>query len=393
MPDLFPEFVLPADPVNTPIDRCDSSSGTVGPRILIMRLAAYGDILMATPMLAALRRAYPSAQITWIVERHQNDTIVANPHVDELLLWEGRYWKRLLRRGLFPLWLHSALKLRGELLKRRFDIFVSLQPEEWPLLTLSLPSAKKIGVFDTFKRFNRSTRTSSYVKYFTDPFTSNVLPVHRTDQYLLVLKALGLSESVSKQMYMGITDEADSVAYAHLVQAGWDGNRQTVVIAPQTTWPSRCWPTERYSAVANALANDDFQIVLIGSPKEQESIAKIRSTMARSPIVLDGNLSFLQVSAVIARASLVVSGDTGPMHVASALSVPHVAIFGPTSASWYGALSGNLVHLSHEVPCGPCDQKTCPLQGKPKMICMDLVTVDEVLSSSFKMLNDNVASG
>ncbi len=109
---LPPEFFKPLEPCNLPLQRCPVPREKASKRILIMRVGAFGDILMGTPLLAALRKAYPEAHITWIAEFSERDAIDANPFIDEILRWDGSYWKRMLRKMQYPLWLARAFQMR-----------------------------------------------------------------------------------------------------------------------------------------------------------------------------------------------------------------------------------------------------------------------------------------
>lgn len=121
----FPEFVEPLEPCNLPVRRCPVPREQASRRILIQLNGAHGDILMATPFLTALREFWPDAHLTWIVERKESPSINAHPMVDELLLWDSMYWKRMVRRGLLFPWVMRSLKMRRMLRARRYDVFVS----------------------------------------------------------------------------------------------------------------------------------------------------------------------------------------------------------------------------------------------------------------------------
>ena len=131
------------------------------------------------------------------MEHKEAQAIDANPYIDEYLRWDGSYWRGMLRRGLFPLWLVRALGLQRELRRRQYDIFISFQPEEWPLLVGPSVRRQSIGIFDTFRRFSKADQTSPHTRLYTTPTHSPDLPLHRTDQYLLPLQALGLPQNVS----------------------------------------------------------------------------------------------------------------------------------------------------------------------------------------------------
>ena len=354
-----------------------------------MRLGAHGDILMGTPLLAALRAHYPQAHLTWLVEYKERDAIEANSDLDEVLLWDSSYFKRFLRRGNFPLWLLRAWQLRAELRRRRYDVFVSLQPEEWPLLLRGVGAATTIGIFDTFRQFAGSEKTSPYAKLYTHAYAFPDLPEHRTDQYLLPLQALNVPAPSDKRMRMGFTAEDGGAAEAFLRTSGFEAGRPFAVLAPMTTWPSRCWPPERFAKLGDLLsARAGCDVVLIGSPREseREAVAAIAARMKTPPAQAAGALTFRQMAALIARSVALVSGDTGPMHVAAAVGTPYVALFGPTPVAGRVPLAGRGRALMHPVPCGPCDQKVCPNPPETFLRCMKLLTVEEVFETVSELL-------
>lgn len=387
---MAPEFLPPLTPCNIPPMRCLVSREQASHRILIMRLGSFGDILMGTPLLTALRRAYPNAHITWIAEHTGMQAIDANPYVDEILRWDSSYWKRMVRNLQYPLWLTRILQMRNTLHRNRYDIFISFQPEEWPLLARGAGASTTIGVFDTFRQFSGTKKTSFYAKRYTHAYTYADLPEHRTDQYLLPLEALDLPRAEDKQMVLGFTAEDAAAAEDFLIrQPGYSADLPFVVLAPMTTWSSRNWPAERYVQLGDALAKLGCRVALISSPslKEREAVSKIAAQMHPPPMPALGLLSFRQMAALTARASLLISGDTGPMHVAAAVGTPYLALFGPTPILGRAPLAGRGLSLAHAVPCGPCDKEFCILSDENYLLCLKLITVDEALSAAEKLLS------
>ena len=384
---LPPAFLSPLEPCNIPANRCPVPRAQASHRILIMRVGAFGDILMGTSLLAALRRAYPNAHLTWIVEHSEVQAIDASPYVDELIRWDGSYWKRMVRTLRYAAWVTRILRLRNALHKNHYDVFVSFQPEEWPLLARGVGAALKIGVFDTFRRYYRAQKTSGNTRLYTHAYAYPNLPDHRIDQYLLTLEALGLPPDPAQPLSMGYTEEDRKAAVQYLAGCGFFGNEPLVLLAPLTTWPTKCWPPENYVALGNALAQQQgCRVVVIGSAKERDAVESLAAQMEPRPLTAAGTLSFRQMAALVDQCALVVSGDTGPMHVASALGVPQIALFGPTSPEWYGPRSPHAVSLLHPVPCGPCDQKHCPNEGEAHILCMKLLSVPEVLEAATLLL-------
>lgn len=381
-----PRFLPPLDPCNLSLQRCRVSREQASRRILILRLGAFGDILMGSPLLATLRRAYPDAHLTWLVNDLEREAIDASPYVDELLVWEGAYWKRMVRALNYPLWFARLFAFRRVLRLRRYDVFISFQPEEWPLVTLGTGAPISVGIFDTFKRFYGKSHNPRFRRFYTHPYDAPKLATHRTDQYLLALGALGLSSASKEPTTIGYTATDRIVTEDFLERNGLTHGPGFIVLAPLATWETRCWPADRYVALGDALTRrHDVRLVFIGSAKERPALEEIAARMDAPPVVMAGELSFRQAAALLDRAALLVSGDTGPMHVASALGTPQVALFGPTSPDWYGPRSDRALVMAHPVHCGPCDRKICRNTDDP-YLCMRLLGVEEVFQGACRLL-------
>lgn len=392
----FPRLIRPLTPCNIPERRCPVPQDQATQRILIMRLGSYGDILMGTPLLTALREAYPEAHLTWMVEHTQREAIDANPLVDALLVWNGGYWRRMLRLGLVLPWFIQGLRLRAELRRCHFDVFVTFHAEQWPLLTRAISAPKSVGIFGVFPQFDDPKR--HYARLYSRSYQEEDLPPHRTDIHLLALQALELPPPSSKQMLMGYTSEDVEVANAFLSEHPSPGpsppdRAPLVIIAPKTTWESRCWPEDRYVALGDRLMREQHcRLVLIGSPKEQEAVDHMAAQMQIRPATAPGTLSFRQMAALLGQADLVISGDTGPMHVAAAVRTPYLALFGPTPVQGRAPLEGRGLSLFHPVPCGPCDRAQCGNAGDSHMLCMRLISVDEAFAAAGALLERREAT-
>ncbi|MDQ2799442.1 MAG: glycosyltransferase family 9 protein [Armatimonadota bacterium] len=394
----YPQFIAPLNPCNLPVQRCSVSREKASQRILIIKLGAFGDILMATPLLSAIREAYPEAYLTWMVEHVNREAIDANPFVDEVIVWDGGYWTNLMprrwkkwlnpRRGFGLRWLSSALRFRRELRQKQYDVLISFHPEQWPLLVSGCGCSSAIGIFETKPRPGEKQR--DYTHLYQTAYIASDLPPHRTEKYLAPLQAMEIAPPTEKRMALGYTTEDDQAVAVFLSGFYISDGKPLIVIAPKTTSKLRCWPEERYVALGNTLMQEHgCRIVLIGSPKETESVTRIADQMTVRPITAAGTLSFREMAALIGRASLVISGDTAPMHVAAAVGTPYLALFGPTPVAGRAPLSGRGLSLFHPVPCGPCDLDYCVNTGDDYIRCMKLITVEEALVAALQLLREN----
>lgn len=357
-------------------------------RILIVKLLAFGDVLMAAPLVSALRLYHPDAHITWMVERKYVQAIDANPCVDEVVVWEGDYWRDLLpsrwkkwlnipQRWLGLRWIVQALKFRQQLRRRDFDILISMHPEQWRLLVPGSGAAVSIGVFESGHGLEKA---------YTFPHEIGGLPEHRTDKYLVPLQSLGHSLTVDKQMTLGYTADDLGFVRDYLGRKGIGPNDALVAIAPVTTWETKCWPIDRYADLARRLISEfGCRVIWLGSDAERPAIAGAADTVPSS-IVAAGDFEFRQMAALIALSRLVISSDSAPMHAAAALGIPYVGLFGPTTPGRYAPLLGRGTILVHEVPCGPCEKMVCTNPLDTQMLCMKLITVQEVYQAATDLL-------
>jgi ADP-heptose:LPS heptosyltransferase len=386
---MSPAFIVPETPINVPLQRCPVAREEASHRICIFQLGLFGEVLMGTPILPALRKAYPNAHITWIIDRDFADVVNANPYLDEILLFTPKHFKKIAVQNP-PLWINRAFRAKKLFQTRPMDIYISFLGEKWPsLVTYGLPAKKRIGVFDTHWAFFHQTKTHPRTKYYTDVFTKDDLPPHRTDMYLLPLKALGipLPAQEDKRMMLGFTQADADVAADFLQQHHVTPGQRIVALVPSTTWETRCWPVERFIALGRRLVKDDPQtrLLVLGrdTPEERALTDPLLAGLAElSPIPAVGRLTFRQMAALVARCHLLISGDTGPMHVAAAVGTPYLALFGPTPSEGRAPLSGKGLVLQHVVPCGPCDRKTCQNTGDDQFLCMKKITVDEAIKGA-----------
>ncbi len=390
----YPKSMPTLTPCNVPVRRCPVPRNDAPRRFLIVQLWALGDVLMATPLAAALRRAYPDCHITWLIHPDTSQAIDANPDVDEVIIWDTDFWKNLLpdrwKRVLRPKrflgipWLIQALRARRDLRRLRTDVLISMHPDVWPTLVLAAKPNMAIGLFQSAPQKDRRRR---YDRFYTVAYGQADLARHRTDTYLLPLRALGVRPPEDKRMSLGYT-AADEESVATLL--GENGIRQTdplAVLAPMTTWASKCWPTDRYALLGDALATrHGHKIVLIGMERERAAVERVARRMKNEPLVIAGSLKFRQIAALLSRAALVISGDTAPMHAAAALGIPYVGLFGPTDGAHLAPLSGHGITLSHLVPCGPCGHTVCPRADDGHMQCMHLISVEEVVTAAGRVL-------
>lgn len=349
-------------------------------RILIVKFWAMGDILMATPILRALKAAWPDCHVSWLVDMAYADVLHHNPFLDEVIPFDSGAWRREFRYfRVGPYWKMSR-RLQDDLRARRFDIVLNLTAEKWWGLWLGVAPVR-IGLFPTphlgwMRRF--------YTEAIPRPAKA---PSHNSRHYLRVVRALGIEGPFDERLALGVSPESVARAEAFLcAQPGYDPAKPLLLLHPGTSQASKCWPAASYAAVAKRL-KERFSVVVTGSPRER-ALAEEVVRGAGTGIVAAGELTHLgDTAALAARAAVVVTGDTSMLHIASALETPLLGIYGSTRPADNAPLFGSQRLLFDDsVPCAPCKLARCPLGGADHLRCQRAITPERVVSALNELL-------
>jgi lipopolysaccharide heptosyltransferase I len=303
----------PATAAIKTVEICTRSNGN--PRILIVRLSAVGDCVQTMPLASAVRRHWPEARITWVVERGAAPLIEAHAAVDRVVV---------LPRG-FAKSPALLFQLRKHLLPSAFDI--SLDPQgltKSGLVAWLSGARRRIG-------FARPAAREISPWLQTELVTSSA--THRVDRYLELLHPLGVEQS---PVQFGLTvPSAEQAKVADFINRA-ELHGGFAALNPGAGWDSKRWPIERYSEVARHLASGGVKSVVTWGGQEERAWAEFIVSQSRGTATLAPATSLLELAALLQRARLFVGSDTGPLHLAAALGTPCVALFGASSADACG---------------------------------------------------------
>jgi heptosyltransferase-1 len=336
-------------------------------RILLVRLSAIGDIVFASPLVAALRRAYPTAHIAWLAQPECQKLLEHHPDLDEVIVWPHRRWLTLWEaRRWRGLW-REIRAFRRLLRDRHFDLAVDLQGLlKSGLLTRLSAAPERIGL---------GSREGSQL-LMTRVLPRGGDPERIGSEYLFLAGRLGLPVN---GFDMELHYAAEDAAYADAVIAQALAGGAYAVICPFTTRPQKHWLAPRWAELAERL-QDELGLVtlMLGGSADQGPAAEIQRQAKGKLANLTGQTSLLQAAALIDRASLVVGVDTGLSHIGIAFQRPTLLLFGST-CPYRNTTRANARVLYHPLPCSPCRRKpTC--QGQ--LTCMRSIEVNEVVAAA-----------
>ena len=337
-------------------------------KVLIRGTNWIGDVVMTFPAIAAVRETLPAARVTVLVKPWVADLVRMHPAVDEVLVYErpGRH------EGA-----GGILRLARELKARRFDAAILLQN--------AIEAAIIARLAGIPVRAGYSTDARGLLLTHPVRLEAGIKAVHQSLYYVEMLEALGFTPSRAP-LALTPTDAQRIAAEQHLVRFGIAGRRPIVGMAPGAAYgPAKRWFADRFAAVADRLAERfSCPVLLFGSQGDRPSTEAVRSAAKTAIVDVAGRTNLGDAVALIARCDLFVTNDSGLMHVAGALGVPTVAIFGSTNPKTTYPLGERTVLVRRPVDCSPCLKQECPDDFR----CMDLVTVDEVLEHSTRLLGE-----
>lgn len=285
--------------------------------IAILMLSALGDAVHVLPVTNALRRAYPGARITWIVQPVPHRLVAGHPSIDEFVLFRRR-------RGL-DAW-RSYAELRGALNGRRFDLLLALQVYfKAGLIAALTPARVKLG-FDRAR-----ARDVNWL------FTNERIPArpvgHVQDQYFEFLEHLGIDpEPVTWGLAPTPEERERQVAFFQAL------GRPAAALVVGTSKPEKNWAPERWARLAAALHGDlRMMPVIVGGPTAAERrVADEILDRSGVPVVDALGDDVRKLLWLLDGSRLVVSPDTGPLHIARAVETPVVGLYGYTNPKRYG---------------------------------------------------------
>jgi lipopolysaccharide heptosyltransferase II len=349
-------------------------------QILLVRLRLIGDVVFTTPAIRALRRHFPDARLTYLVEEAAAPVVRGNPHLDEVIAIARTHGLARVREDL---------RIGRMLRARRFDVVIDFHggPRgSW--LTWLTGAPRRIG-------YTVAGRSWMYTTAVARP--RELRRRHSVENQWDLLAALGLPAPDRARDPLEMVEDAEARAGIdrRLAAAGLGEGEPIVVMHVSAGNPFRRWPVESFAAVAAGLVNRDptRAVVLTSGPSERQA-ALVAGELARGQlgtagrrILQIGEVSLTELRALVGRAALYIGGDSGPLHVAGTTATPVVGLFGPTlavrSMPWRDPQLPAEAVEPGALACRPCDQRHC-VTGDFR--CLTGISPAQVLDAAERLL-------
>jgi heptosyltransferase-2 len=346
-------------------------------RLVVFLPNPVGDVVMSTPVLRALREDRPEACILHVGRVPALSVLSGSVWADEMLS------DRTGKRPKLGHWRELVSALRAF----NADLAVLLPNSLRPAVAAWLGRASRIA------GYARNGRGVLLTDKLAVPRAADGSrkPVPTIDYYRAILERLGIA-CPSRRMELPVRGEDARAADEMLSDAGHDTDRLTVMLNPGAAFGiSKMWPAERYARLADVLVADrDAQVIINAAPSEKAVAREVAEAMAVPPLLSfherDNTIGLLK--GLVRRCDLLVTNDTGARHFGAAFGIAVVTLFGSTDPVWAQIDYPKERIVRVDVPCSPCQQKTCPKPpGDGFHACMQAISVSMVAEACDELLD------
>lgn len=336
----------------------------MGLRILVIKLAATGDVLRTTPLLPALKRAHPQSHVTWVTRPAALELLAGLDEIDRAL----------------PLDLDTVLRLTAE----HFDLLLCLDKE---------PAATGLAA-----------RVAAREKrgFVLGPH-GNPLPAHADSAYAY---RLGLDDALkfrgNQRTYQQVAFETAGLAWSgedyrlcvpeaarerarkRWQELGLDPDAPLVGlnVGAGAVFAHKDWRAEGWAELAGLVQERlGARVCVLGGHRDRARVEEVSALAPAALLDPGATPSILDFAARMERCSAVVSGDTLGLHLALALRRRVVALFGSTSPQEL-ELYGRGEKVVPEIDCHPCYKRQCDFV----QTCADAISAEVVFASLERVL-------
>ncbi|MEC9491607.1 glycosyltransferase family 9 protein [Flexistipes sp.] len=322
-------------------------------KILLIQLRRIGDVMMCTPAVRSVRKAYPDAVIHFLTEPPADQILQYNPHIDKLITFKKN-------KSTFEK-IKMILRLRNE----KYDMVIDFHSNPttgW--FSLLSGSKKRIGEYHKARRF-LYTKTAKPGKYKYAGYAK-----------FSFLETVCITPDFGKIEFF--ISEKERVAASNLLSTlGAQKNDRLITVSPVSRQPYKVWPLDRFAKVCDyIIEKHNAKILFIYGPGEEHFVEDVKSMMNNDTLPLYPPISLAETRAVFEKAVMHIGNDNGPMHIAISSGIPTVAVFGkPSAAGWTPPNSNINIGIDHDPGCKKnCVYPECGLE------CLKSIKTERVIS-------------
>ncbi len=338
--------------------------------LLIVKLSAIGDVIHTLPSLAALRRLYPEAHITWVVEEAAADLVLGHPLLDRVLIFRRKNWISDLRKGRFQAVRREAGEFIAQLRDRRYDLVIDFHGLLKSSFVVFLSKGKRKLGYDSWQEMS---------KLFINEKIPEDMNKHAVDRYLDFPRHLG-AKPAPPEFILPALPQAETHSDALLAHHGLE-KKKYIAVNPVALWETKLWDDAKFAKLADIIS-EKLKIPVVFTGRDKETLDKITAKMSTKGINIGGQTTLPELANIYKNARAVITTDSGPMHLAAAVGVPVIALFGPTDPARTGPYGAGHTVIRAGLSCSPCLLKKCATRQ-----CMEAISPEQVFAAVEKLVD------
>ncbi len=340
-------------------------------KILITKLGAIGDVVLITPSIRMIRKRFPTAFISLLIDPKLAPLIERSPYLNEILVFDR---SKMIQGG----W-QRFFKMAKRLRNRCFDLSIDFQ-NNWRTHLLSFLARIPM-------RFGYQRGLFGFL--LTHPVLFWDKKLNPVQHQFQVLKRTGVVHFEDQiQLW---PQRSDDVYIEKIFQEKGIVNSKPLigfVLGSSERWPTKQWPIERFIELSKTLTRThDIQIILVGTEEDQKLAAEFEKLNLKNVFDFTGKTLLTQLISLIKFLDVIVTGDTAPLHIASAFPTKIIALFGPTDPKRHMPPGNGHISLVKHISCQPCYSGTCT--NSNKLLCLKEISVNEVAEAVGKKLRES----
>ncbi len=315
-------------------------------KALIIQTAFLGDVILATPIIEKLKKAYPGITIDFLLKKGNQPLLENHPHLRKVYLFDKK-----------DKW-NSFWRLTGQIRKEKYSLVINLHRYFSSGMFSVLSGANHIIGFD------KNPLSFFYHRKYAHRFEPDSM-LHEIERNQTLLSELIDEEILMPRLY---PTEDDYQA------ARW--NKPYVCICPASVWYTKQWPVPNWINLIDKIP-EHYDVILSGGPADRELCDEIVAGVNRKGVYnKSGDYTMLESIALIAKATMNYVNDSAPLHMASAMNAPVAAVFCSTIPGFgFYPLSdqSKVFETPKKLSCRPCGihgRKSCP-EGHFSCVKMD----------------------
>ena len=346
-------------------------------KILIVKLSAIGDVIHTLPSLNAIRKHYPDAHITWLIEEVSSSLVVGHDALDRIIISKRKRWIKKIFGPSCLINIKEAYKFIKELRDTEYDLIIDFQGLLKSAVLISLARGKRKTGFDK----GMEHMEHSYI-FLNERIPPVNMDNHALLRNLMLINTLGV-KSKEIEYKIPVSDHTRNITGELLERHGIKGSGLLVAINPVAKWETKLWDNRKFALLADRLIEKyKASIIFTGSQSDKSTIKNIMSFMSKKAVNLAGETTLKTLAVLYEKTKFLISTDTGPMHMAAAVGTPVIALFGPTAPWRTGPFGSEHKILRSNLKCSPCFKRQCNTTD-----CMKQISVEQALDAANSILS------